>query len=466
MNTQAPVAAPADLSGNFAAVTVNTRYEDIPEAARERARQSILDTLGVIIAASTLDAGVAGAVEIAQEMGGHEEATILGFGGRVPALMAAFANGAMAHCLDFDDHAPEGHHPSSSIVPAAFAVAERRKGVSGKEMIAATAIAQDIFLRMRRNVTWRQDWHLTTVVGVFSATAAAARIMGLDAAQVVSAFGIAGTQASGTMELAYGVGSDLRGMYAGFVSKQAVLSALMAEKRINGPSTMLEGKAGFFNTYFDGKHDRSAMLDGLGRVFTGDTVLYKAWPSCGLTHSFIHAMASLTQEENLSPDDLEEIRVFVGDFQHRLCLPLEIRRAPKVPADAKFSIPYTIAVAAVKGTVRLADFTPEGLTDPDVLAVAQRVVPVPDPSGNWQTKLPAGRIEVRLRDGRTLTRIGDKVPGEAEAPMDWDYLTAKFREAAGFSRRPLSAEQIDRAQHMVRHLEAVDDVSDVMRALS
>jgi 2-methylcitrate dehydratase PrpD len=455
-----------DISQDFAAFTVNASYDDIPEAARERAKQSILDTLGVIIAASSLEPSVKGVADLVHESGGREESTVLGFGGRAPAMMAAFANGAMAHCLDFDDHAPEGHHPSSSIVPSAFALAERTGGVSGKEMITAVALAQDLFLRLRRNVSWRQDWHLSTVVGVYSATAACARILKLNQDQVVSAFGIAGTQASGTMELAYGVGSDLRGMYAGFVSKAAVLSALMAEKGIAGIKSMFEGKAGFFNTYFDGKYDRENMLDGLGHDFSGSSILFKPWPACGVSHTFVHATTKLMQQNSLTVDDIEEIRVFVGDFQERLCLPIERRRAPKTSADAKFSIPFCVGLAAAHGTLCLADFTLDALDRPEVIAAANKVVAVADSASNWTTTLPDGRIEMTLSDGRILSCVGDDIPGSSEAPMDWHYLTAKFRDAASFSRKPLATESIDRAQEMIRSLETIGDAASVIRVLS
>ena len=454
-----------DLSQDFAAFTVNAAYDDIQEDARERAKQSILDTLGVIVAASSLDPGIKGVAELVFETGGREEATVLGFGGRVPAMMAAFANGAMAHCLDFDDHAPEGHHPSSSIVPSAFALAERVGGISGKEMIAAVAIGQDIFLRLRRNITWREDWHLSTVCGVFGAAAAAARILKLNQDQVVSTLGIAGTQASGTMELAYGVGSNLRGMYAGFTSKSAVLSALMAQKGVAGVQSMFEGKAGLFNTYFEGKYNREKMLDGLGRDFTGASMLYKPWPSCGLTHSFIHATNKVVKENALTADDIVEIRVIVGDSQHLLCMPLETRRAPKVAVDAKFSIPFCVALAAVNGTVRLSDFTDEGLKNPRALAMAQKVTPVLDKSSNWTTKLPIGRVEIVAKDGRTLTGIGDMIPGDAEVPMDWNYLSEKFQEAMSFSLKPLSAGTIQGAAQMIRNLETMSDVAEVIRAI-
>lgn len=458
--------ATSDMSADFAEFVVATRYEDIPEAARDAAKKSLLDTLGVIIAASGLEPAVAPVAELAVESGGREESTVLGFGGRVPALMASFVNGAMAHCLDFDDHAPEGHHPSSSIVPAALAIAERIGGVSGKELIAAIAIGQDMFLRLRRNVGWKQDWHLTTVVGVFSATAACGRVLGLSKEQMINAFGIAGTQSSGTLEFAYGVGCALRGMYAGFTSKAAVLSALMAEKGVTGPAGIFEGKAGFFNVYFDGEYDREKILNGLGRDFTGSSLLYKPWPSCGVSHTFIHATIEAMKEHALAVSDIEEIRVHVGDFQSGLCEPLESRRKPSTPPDAKFSIPFCVAVAAAKGDVRLCDFTGDGLCDREVLATAQKVVPVIDSSRNWTSKLPDGKIDIVTCDGRTVTRIGDNVPGDTEAPMDWEYLSAKFREAASFSRQPLNAGKIEQAEKLIHRLEGSNDATEVVRILT
>jgi 2-methylcitrate dehydratase PrpD len=455
-----------DLALNFADFVVNTRYSDLPPEAIEGAKKSVLDTLGVILAATGMEPAVRGVNALVREAGGAQESTLLGFGGRAPALWAAFHNGAMAHCLDFDDHAPEGHHPSSSIVPAAFALAERAGGISGRDMIAAVAAGQDMFLRIRRNVANRQDWHLTTVIGVYSAAASAAHVLKLNQEQVVSAFGIAGMQCCGTMELAYGVGSDLRGMYAGFTTKGAVLAAMLAQKGVSGVKSMFEGKAGFFNVYFSGDYDREKMLQDLGIRYDGGSILYKPWPSCGASHGFIHATLTLMQEHKLKMDDIAQIRVNVGDFQRQLCEPIESRRRPATPADAKFSIPFCVAVAATTGQVKVSDFYGDALANPKVLAVAERVVPVVDSSHDWKTKLPKGRLDIVTRDGRTLSLVGDNVPGDVECPMSWEYLEEKFREAAALAAVAPSAEAIRKAQQMVRHLEALDDASEVLRVLA
>ncbi|CAM3742708.1 MmgE/PrpD family protein [Polaromonas hydrogenivorans] len=456
---------PADLSHDFASMVANTQYENLPASAIEGAKKSILDTIGVILGASGVEPSVRSVVELVREAGGNPESSVLGFGGRAPALMAAFANGAMAHCLDFDDHAPEGHHPSSSIVPAVFALAERAGGVSGREMIAAVAAGQEVFLRLRRNVESRKDWHLTTVLGVFSAAAAAARVLRLSPESVGDAFGYAGMQCCGTMEMMYSTGSSQRGLYAGFSTKGAVLAAMMAQKGISGVQTMFEGKAGLFNVYFGGKYNREGMVADLGKVYSGGEILYKPWPSCGVSHGFIHSTLTLMKEHKLTIDDIKELRVNVGDFGFELCTPIEDRRAPQTSADAKFSIPFCVAVAATHGWPKVEHFFGDGLKDPAVLAAAKKVVPVPDPAFDWNSKLPKGRLDIETVDGRTISMVGDEVPGDAECPMSWDYLYQKFEDTAKLAAVPASMEKMRKVQEMVRHLETLDDATEVLRVL-
>ena len=114
-----------DLVVHLGRAAAQATYEDLPTAAADAARNSVLDVLGVAMAASGMEPALAGPLDLLQQTGGRPEATIVSRPGRYPATAAAFANGAMAHCLDFDDLTPWGHHCSSSIVPAVLAVAER-----------------------------------------------------------------------------------------------------------------------------------------------------------------------------------------------------------------------------------------------------------------------------------------------------------------------------------------------------
>ena len=460
------MSTPPDLVNDFANVFARTRYADLPPAAVDAAKKSILDTLGVILAASGVEPAVRGVIDLVRESGGPPESSVLGFGGRASAVMAGFANGSMAHCLDFDDHTPQGHHPSSSIVPAAFALAERKGGVSGQQLIAAVAAGQDMFVRLRRNVGWKQDFHLTTVLAVFSAAGTGAQVLGLSRDQIVNALGIASMQSCGLSEMQYGVGTDLRGMYAGFVTQGAVLAALLAQKGIGGIQTLFEGKAGVFNVYFDGNYDRENMLRDLGKDYLGAAMLYKPWPACGVAFTYIHATLELMKEHRLQPSDIEQIRVYVGDYQYQLCIPLESRRAPTTLVDAKFSIPFCVAVAAARQHVKISDFAGDALKDPQVLAIAQKVIPVQDNRFDWKMTLPPGRVEIVTRDGRTLDRIGDNVPGDETSPMTWDQITEKFRDCASFSATPLAPENIRRAEQMARNVESLDDATELLRMLS
>ena len=455
-----------DVVRHFARHAAGTTYGALPAAAVEAAKKSILDTLGVILAASGTEPAVQGVIDLVRETGGRRESTVLAFGHRVPALTAAFANGAMAHCLDFDDQTPWGQHSASSIIPAALAIAERRGGVSGREMITAVAVGQDIFARLRRNVGWRKDWNLSTVLGVFAGTAATARLLGLTPQGTGHAFGVASMQSSGVMEVVAGTGSNLRALYAGFSAKGAVLAALLANNGVTGVDRLFEGEYGVFNTYFGGEYDRDAILEGLGQDYQGSTTLYKCWPSVGTSHSHIAATIGIVTEYDLSDQDIAEIRVHVGDYHDLMCQPLDVRRAPTTLVDAKFSLPFLVAVAAARRDVRITDFSREGLRSPDVLAVAQKVVPVVDHSLDWQQELPLGRVEIVLRDGRRIVRVGDQVPGNPEAPMTWEGLSRKFADCAGAAVAPPAGERVEEVVRMARHLEDLDDATELIRLLS
>jgi 2-methylcitrate dehydratase PrpD len=453
------------LSQTFANHVAKTRFEDLSQEAIEAAKKSILDIIGVTLAGSGMEPAVRGVADVVLDAGGRRESSVLGFGGKVPAQSAAFANGVMAHCLDFDDQTPWGAHPDSSVVPAVLALAERKGKISGRDLITSVALGQDLFVRLRCNVGWCQDWNLSSVVGAFSATAAAANVHGLNREQIAHALGIASMQSSGTMEVIFGIGSDLRGMYAGFTAQGAVLAVLLAQKGITGIANLFEGKAGIFNVYFGGKYEREKMEEGLGKEYLGASMLYKAWPAVGNVHTYIHATIELMKEHGLKANDIEQIKVFVGDFHQRMCYPLDLRRAPATLVDAKFSLPFCVALAAARGQIRISDFSAAALRDPEVLGIAQKVLPVEDSSLDWKVKIPDGRMEIITRDGRSFERVGDNVPGSPEAPMSWDAIFAKFRDCASVSAVPVTVENVEKVIALVRDLERLDDATAFLQAV-
>jgi 2-methylcitrate dehydratase PrpD len=355
-------------------------------------------------------------------------------------------------------------------VPAVFALAERivHEGgtVTGKDMITAVAVGQDLFNRLRRFVDWRKEWMFTTLMGVYSATLAGGRLLGLSREQLVHSMSIACMQSSGLAAVVNSVGGDLRALYAGFPARGAVTAALLAQKGITGVPAIFEGKFGIFEVCFGNRYDRSSIVDGLGTDFTGGLTLYKRWPAVGTAHSHIHATIGIMKDNALDAADIAEIRVFVGDYHRLMSEPLEARRAPATLVDAKFSLPFLVAVAAVRKGMSLNDFTPGGLRDPGVLAAARKIVLVDDPALDWKLEMPSGRVEIVLRDGRRFERTGIDIPGSPEAPMTWDDIVSKYTDCAAFAAVPRDAQAIDRVQRTVAALEEAQDATEILRALA
>ena len=455
-----------DLVYILADHAANLRHENLPENAGEAAKKSLLDTLGVCLAGAGMEPAVRGVFDIVRETGGAAQCTLLCFGGRAPALMAAFANGALVHALDYDDQTPWGQHCGSTIVPAVFALAERQGGISGKDMIAAVAAGQDIFVRLLRNVSWKKDWNFSTVAGVYAGTAACARIMGLSTQQTAAALGIATMQSSGVMEMVTGRGSDLRGLYAGFSAKGAVLAALMAQRDISGIDCAFEGPHGIMACYFGGDYDRDAILDGLGQEFLGARTLYKRWPCVGTAHSHMKAALDIVADNGLDVEDIVEIKLHVGDYHRLMSEPLHERCAPATLADAKFSLPFLVATAIVRRGMTVHDFTQAGLRDEAILSCARKTSLVFDNTLDWKRQMPPGRVEIIAVDGRCWMHEGTGVPGNADNPLSWGDIVAKFRECAATAPNPPSRDQLALAERYARELETVADATDLMRCLA
>ena len=242
-----------DVSQDLADMAANVTIDALGEAAIEAAKMSILDTIGVALAGSGVEPAVQGLLDLLEDQGGREEATVWGRARRLPASSAAFANGALAHCLDFDDQTPWGQHSGSSVVPASLAVAEAQGRSRGAELIAAVAAGQDIFARLRCHVGWRKDWNLSSVAGVFAARRLPAGCSTCLLPTVHHALGIASQQSSGIDGGAGRHGKRPRGVYAGFSAKRRGDSRrCWPNEGMTGVDRLFEGPNGVFNTYFGG----------------------------------------------------------------------------------------------------------------------------------------------------------------------------------------------------------------------
>jgi len=459
----------AQIIAQYAA---NLKYEDLPSQIREVAKRSILDTIGVTIAGSTADVGHKELIDLIRDGGGKEESTILGFGSQVPAWMAALANGALSRALDYDDVLDEGYlHTSSTVIPSVIAIAERLGNTNGKELITAVTVGNEINCRMALSICqrpkgWKFDWLLSLVCGIFGATAAAGSLLNLDAGKIQEALGIALFAAAGSLQCCFDVGSQLRGINSGFPARSAVFSALMAEKGIKGAGDTLEGKKGLYNLYFEGEYNRDLLVTDLGERYEYAKMSFKPWPSCRVSHPYIDATIKIMRDHDIASSDIKQITLLVGDFAQTLCDPLDERREPKTPSYARFSLPYTVAVAATRGKVMIKDYVPEELKNPDTLAFAQKVVPKLDARFSTSERIAPAMVEIELQNGNSYSERIDIFYGNARNPISWQDLTDKFRECASYSAKPLSKKNIEKAIEIMNHLEDWENTNNLIRLLS
>jgi 2-methylcitrate dehydratase PrpD len=453
------------------------RYDALPAALVERIKLCVLDTLGVSIGASTLAEEAAIVAHYVRDLGGKPESRILGFGGRAPAAWAVFANGSFGHMLDYDD-VGAGGHVSIATVPVAFALAEKLGGIDGKTFIAAIAAGCDLHVRLNQAIdlpdwTMTEGWFATQLFGIVSGAATAARLLGLDADRTENAFGIAYTQMSGSRQMAVGTATHLRSMQAGFSGQGAILSAELAQRGIVGSREILEGRYGLFRNYVrTGNPDWEAIGGRLGEHFPMLALHgFKVWPACGYTRPTNAATLCLREEFGIDPDAVEAIEIVGGTGATQLLSePLELKRRPQLSIDGKYSIPFTTAVMMVKGNVTLRDYTEEGLRDPRVLAMAERISYRPgDPralpvGGNSGVSRPT--VEIRLKDGRLLARTASGVPGDPNNPVSRAALEAKFRDCVSFAVEPIAPADVDRALALIADLDNLSDVTEIMRLLT
>jgi 2-methylcitrate dehydratase PrpD len=451
-------------------------YDVLPRELVELIKQIVLDTLGVAIGASGLAPEARIVAEYVEALGGRPESTVFGFGFKAPAPWAAFVNGSLGHMLDYDD-VGAGGHVGIATVPVAFAVTERLGRVSGRDLITAIAAGTDLHTRLDLAVrlpdwTMTEGWFATQLFGFLSGAITAGRLRGFDAERIEHSLGIAFTQVSGSRQMAVGASTDLRSMQAGFSGQGAVLAADLAARGLVGSKEIIEGRYGIFKTYVRNEPEWSALTKGLGVRFPLlDEHGFKVWPACGYTRATNTATLQLRRENRLDPEDVETITVIGGTGATQLLSePIELKRRPQLSIDGKYSIPFTTAVMMVRGNVTLLDYTEEGLRDPTVLAMADRVGYRADPDATLpiggQSALSRPTIEIRTREGRIFSCTPDGVPGDPAHPVGWDLLEAKFRDCVSFAHRPLIQGGAERMIELVHQLDCLEDATEIIHLFS
>lgn len=440
-----------------------TPFSALPRTTVDITLRSLLDGIGVMLAASGMSREVDPFIAIARSMGSVARgARILGHGDLVSAPAAAFANGAMAHALDYEDaYDAAPVHPNASLIPAALAIAETVAPVSGETFVTAMAIGCDLTCRLALSCAPGLEeggWYPPPIFGAFGAAATVARLLGLSPREVSDTFSLLLCQTACPGEIKYSGDTPIRAVREAFPAQSAVISALLAKQGIMGFAQPLEGRAAFFRLFAGGRFDPRPLLDGLGETFYGERVSFKPWPCCRGTHAYIHGARLLRERHGFEASQIKNMRLTIGAVQRMLCEPLDLKCAPPTAIDAKFSLPFSVACAFVQPDVTLDSFDAASRADPAVLALTPKMQM--DSRSDWGLeKATAGALQVELVSGARFDCEVPQAPGHPDVPLSLDVLRAKFVDCASRAARPATRAQIDTLSDRVLSLTAAPAVS-------
>jgi len=448
-----------DTLADFAA---RLSYDALPGEVGERAKLLMLDTAGIIVRARHDAESTPPMVCAVERMGLRGDCTVFGDAARYAPPAAALLNGALAHSLDFDDtHAAGSIHSSAPIFPAALAAAEMA-GASGRDLIAAVVAGYEVQVRLSLALGpsdhYARGFHPTATCGVFGAAAAAGKLLGLDRAGLVSAFGIALSQAAGSMQFLQN-GAWTKRCHVGQAAQNGLMAAVLASEGYRGPTGAFEGKAGFLNAYAPAS-DPSKAIAGLGETWETIRLAVKPYPCCRYSHAAMDAIAALRAEHGITVEEVETITIGLPRVGMNIIgEPLATKQAPENIVDGQFSMPFCAAVVLREGRLDWDDY-PRHLADADTLALCRRVNCVVDPDA--EAALPAnmaGKAAITTPRG-TFEKFVEVPRGEPGNFLSVEEFRAKFRALAA----PYLGEETAPLADRLLGFDALADIRTLSRA--
>jgi 2-methylcitrate dehydratase PrpD len=433
----------------------------VAEPVLERARDLLLDHVGVTLGGVPEPSSRAVRTALAA-LRAHGAATVLGTDLRLPAPDAALANGAAAHALEMDDtHQGGSIHLGAAVIPAALAASELRR-VGGVDFLRAVIAGYDVAGRLAMALDpaahYARGFHPTGTCGTFGAATAAGLSLGLDAAGVRAALGVAGSQAAGSMEF-LSDGAWTKRLHPGWAAHAGLYAAVLAQAGYSAPASIFEGRFGTLHAYSD-RARAGALRPAAEPVLMRTSI--KPHACCRYAQGPIDAVLRLRAAHGLDPRDVARIEVGLVDAAFPIiCEPLAAKRRPTSVVDAQFSLPFSVAVALIDGDAGPDRFTPERAGDPLVRQVMDTVEPTRDAAldARYPAVWPVW-VRLTLRDGRRLDAHVDHPTGDPERFPTRDELLAKFRTLAA---RTLPPSETQRLATTIAALHQQADVSVLLR---
>jgi 2-methylcitrate dehydratase PrpD len=352
---------------------------------------------------------------------------------------------------------------SAASVPTAFAVAEMCKGISGKKLLTSIIAGEDLAARIHLSTSDYNGFEPTGVCGILGLAAITGKILKLDERQMLDALAIAFNRSAGSYQPNIDGALAVRVM-EGFASRSGIEAALLAQRGITGGERILQGVYGYFHLFSRDKYDEEILIDKLGKEFhsTLETT-YKKYPACGGTTTAIEATLELVGQNNIRPEEVDEITVDSNKFFfNQLGKPFRIGANPQV--DAQFSYQYTIANAVVRRRFAIEDITPEAISDPEVLQIVEKV----HPRVNNDLERESSRatiVSIRTKEGRQYSKQVNYPRGSRQNRISKEEIIKKFQSCMDFAERPISEGNTEQIMKLIDELENVGNVTELIQLL-
>ncbi len=403
----------------LARFAVNSRFEDLPQKVRHEGLRAFVNYVGCA-------AGGAGEpvclkmLETISEFNGKSDCIVIGSRVKLDALNAALMNSLSSAALSFNDtHYQTVIHPTSPVGAALISLATRRK-VSGRELIHAAVLGDELCCRIGNILCTPPaecavGLSTTGLLGCIGAAIAAGKVMGFNEDQMTTAIGIAANQSAGIREAHASMSSWFT---PGNAARCGLWAAFLAERGYTCPDTMIEGVKGFAVS-FSSNPQLHAATDGLGDNWEILSLAYKPYPCGVVVHPVIDACLNISAKQNFDGRDIERVEVTVNP----LCIQLCNRPAPQIRAQAMVSFPHWTATTLMHKEAGLPQVTEAMVHDPDIAALRAKVVAHADE----KTGREAAHVKVVMKDGRSFEGHCQHALSTPQNPMTDRHIADKTR---------------------------------------
>lgn len=442
-----------EITKKLAYFVAALKYEDIPQQVQHKAKHCFLDWLGSVYASYEKEISKK-YILLALAQGQKGPCTIIGTKEKTSLLWSAFANSALGHIAETDDgHKTSILHPGTVTIPAALATCEKKE-LSGKDFLTAVVAGYEVAMRVGECLGEKHYtlWHTTGTAGTFGSASAMAKLLRIDSQGIISILGHAGTQAAGLWQFLLDGQAQAKPLHPAKATLNGILAAEFHNHGIHGARRILEGEKGLCKAMAP-NGDLSKLEESLGEYFKINETTFKAYPTCGQTHSAICSVEKIMREHCFKNKDIQEIIVYT----YEKALDIAGIKEPKNLEEAKFSLPFCIAFLLKTGKITFKNMEEKHLRETEIQDLMKKVHLHMDPT--LDQKFPQERpskVVVHLKDGKELFATSNFRKGDPENPLTEEEIIHKFMELSHHKLKPNKQKEII---EWALHIEAENTLS-------